>query len=161
VRKLGLHAAMILGAVIVPALALPPLYPRLGVVLAPPASRDLLHQCSRQSPYDVNGDWTPSTAQIAELERRLPDALNTALSKRSTNNARAEVIARQYAGFLIGGRKTIYVNAFTKQETTAGAYPHDWRHSAVVVCDGGAVFFGVEYDPEKKTFANFAFNGAV
>jgi hypothetical protein len=35
----------------------------------------------------------------------------------------------------------------------------DWPSEPVVVCDGGPAFFGVEYDPEKKTFTHFEFNG--
>lgn len=124
----------------------------------------LLNQCSRQAPQNVQGKWTPTSAQLGDLRTRLPDALDRALSKRQRNRERAVEIAGQYAGFIIGGRKIIYVNAFPKPElapTIPGMKAHDWRHEAVIVCDGGAVFFGVEYDPEKKTFANFAFNGAV
>jgi hypothetical protein len=123
----------------------------------------LLNQCSRQAPQKVQGKWTPNSAQLGDLRTRLPGALDRALSKRQRNKDRAAEIAGQYAGFVIGGRKIIYVNAFPKRELDPpipGMKAHDWRHEAVIVCDGGAVFFGVEYDPKNKTFANFAFNGA-
>jgi hypothetical protein len=35
----------------------------------------------------------------------------------------------------------------------------DWRRQIVAVCDGGPQFFGVEYDPDTKTFSHFEFNG--
>lgn len=152
---------MILLAVALSASALDP---SLGAVLAPPEARRLLHQCSRAAPQGVTGDWAPSTADIRELEARLPKALDEALGKHRAGGARAPVVARQYAGFVIGRRRIVYVNGFTKEETEPpfpGAPAFDWRRKAMSVCDGGPVFFGVEYDPATGTFANFAFNGAI
>ena len=37
----------------------------------------------------------------------------------------------------------------------------DWRTAPISICDGGALAFGVEYDPATGAFANFAFNGAL
>jgi hypothetical protein len=74
---------------------------------------------------------------------------------------------RQYAGFIISGRKIIYVNAFPKGmiEEEARLLPgrpeFDWRHQAMRVCDGGHRFFGVEYDPATEKFSHFLFNGAI
>ena len=61
----------------------------------------------------------------------------------------------QYAGLIAGGRKFIYVNSFRGD---VGDFPN-WKTQPVMVCDGGDAFFGAEYDPQTKTFANFAFNG--
>lgn len=62
---------------------------------------------------------------------------------------------RQYAGIVRGGRRFIY-GSFAPVETAPRdpLTPHD-------VCDGGASFFGVEYEPASGTFTHVAFNGAV
>ncbi|HVU21496.1 MAG TPA: hypothetical protein VHE09_12255 [Rhizomicrobium sp.] len=145
-----------------PAMALQALNPDDGAILPPDAARDVLNQCSRDVPHSVQGTWQPSKAQIGALEAGLPKALDDAMAKRGEHLDRAKTFLRQYAGFIIGGRKVIYTNAFPRsvrddQQSSALS----WRFRAVVVCDGGSAFFGVEYDPAKDTFANFAFNGSV
>jgi len=31
----------------------------------------------------------------------------------------------------------------------------------MVICDGGPIMFGAEYDTETREFRSFAFNGAI
>ena len=139
--------------------------PKNSVVLSGVEAKKALRQCSRDSPQDVTGMWTPTTEQVHELEARLPNALAHALDKRVLDNIRTYDIARQYSGIVIGTRKIVYVNAFElnlfneEKRAFPNNSPSDWKHKAVNVCDGGAVFFGVEYDPKTRTFVNFAFNG--
>jgi hypothetical protein len=145
-----------------PAMALQGLNPDNGAILAPDSARDVLNQCSRDVPHPVQGTWQPNKDQIVELEDGLPKALDDALTKRGEHLDRAKTFLRQYAGFIVGGRKIIYVNAFphtvqNDQQSSALS----WRYRAVTVCDGGSAFFGVEYDPAKQIFANFVFNGSV
>ncbi len=156
--------ALLAATVATSASSTPVLDPAYGAVLQGAAADKLLSQCSRPAPEHVEGQWVPSSDQLHDLEMRLPQALEEALAKRKGNNAEASHIARQYAGFIAAGRKIIYVNAFTQRETEPpfpGRDPADWRHDAMIVCDGGAVFFGVEYDPETHTFSHFAFNGSM
>lgn len=141
-----------------PALAATTLDAKAGYVMAPEHARDLLRQCSRATPQGVTGTWQPAAAQIADLEARLPDAV--AQVQPDVHGA----FARQYAGYVIGGKKLIYVNAFPRN--TLGDFDKDpatWNakvtHQAMMVCDGGHDFFGVLYDPATKTFSQFAFNG--
>jgi hypothetical protein len=63
---------------------------------------------------------------------------------------------RQYLGVVRGGRSFIYVNLFR-----LGKPSDDWRSHAVVVCDGGPNFFGVEYDLSAGRFHHIGFNGSV
>lgn|GEM_PF-501660 len=168
-RKLVLWALLAAGAVVTPASALPSLDPKDGAVFPEAKARDLLHQCSRGVPGPVQGTWTPSAAQIAELEARLPGALDDVLAKRGDSRKRSRDFLRQYGGFIVGGRKIIYMNAFPRfllrDEKSAYADRHrsvpDWRSVMEGVCDGGPDFFGVEYDPAMKTFSHFEFNGLV
>ena len=59
---------------------------------------------------------------------------------------------RQYAGFLRKKTKFIYVNAGKKDSSPPAA-------QAMIVCDGGADFFGFEYNLAAQTFSDFLFNG--
>ena len=151
-----------------------------GVIFPPDKAPGLLRQCSRATPHDITGYWLPSESQIAALEpklsvlvdaesRRRHDAEEKQLADFSAKTGKEwksrpwqlPVYVRQYAGLVQGGHKIIYVNGFY------AGLPRDmppdrklnWREQPVIVCDGGASFFGVEYDPQAKTFANLAFNG--
>jgi hypothetical protein len=168
-RGLVLCALLAAGAVMTPALALPQLDPKDGAIFPETKARDLLHQCSRRVPGPVQGTWTPTAAQIAELEARLPGALDDVLARRGDSRKRSPDFLRQYGGFIVGGRKIIYMNAFPRfllgDEKSSYDERHkpvpDWRGAMKGVCDGGPDFFGVEYDPAMKTFSHFEFNGLV
>lgn len=133
-----------------------------GTILPVDVSRGLLHQCSRDAPHDVGGAWLPAVKQIRELESRLPAALKAMASQKGKRFAQSGDFRRQYAGFTIGERKVIYVNAFPRSAgDPSPGRSFDWHDETVLVCDGGPAFFGVEYDPEKGTFDHFEFNGPL
>jgi hypothetical protein len=136
------------------------LAPGDGATLPVEESKELLHQCSRGAPQGVTGTWAPTTAQIRELEDRLPTALRAVALEKGERNAESEDFRRQYAGFVVNGHKIIYVNAFPRSAgDPSPGRSFDWHRNAVTVCDGGSAFFGVVYDPEKRTFDRFQFNG--
>jgi len=94
------------------------------------------------------------------------------LKKHSEHAGKLASYLRQYVGFTRQGRKLIYLNAFSArvvdvfcEEDVKPAQEGDcrshWRREAVGVCDGGDDFWGVEYDPESKTFSSLAFNGSA
>jgi hypothetical protein len=166
-HKWVLCALLMATAVVTPALAMPPLDPRDGVIFPEAKAKGLLNQCSRGVPGPVERTWTPNAAQIAELEARLPEALDGVLAKRGESQNRSRDFLRQYGGLFVGGRKIIYVNAFPREligeekgSLTGTKRPlPDWHSEAKGVCDGGPAFFGVEYDPATRTFSHFQFNG--
>jgi len=159
----GVHwlAWLAVGILAMPASALPPLDPKDGAVFPEAKARDLLHQCSRGVPGPVEGTWTPSAAQIAQLEARLPEALDNALAKRGEHPSRSREFWRQYGGFIVGGHKIIYVNAFPPLiiEHEKRRPQPEWHVQVEGVCDGGPDFFGVEFDPAINKFSHFEFNG--
>lgn len=128
-------------------------------VLTGDAARSLARQCSRVSPGPVEDVWTPSDAEIAAMEDalilRVARELETAGESPSPGG-----YYRQIAGFVVGGKRIIYVNGVreTAIERDA-ARSFDWHTQPVLICDGGSITFGVEYDPATQTFSNFAFNG--
>jgi hypothetical protein len=122
-----------------------------GVILRGAEAKGLLRQCSRASPEKVSAQWTPSKTQIAQLEEKLPAFQKTL---KPLNGLRSSFY-RQYAGFIAGGRKLIYVNLFPSNVDPK------WRSRAVIVCDGGEQFWGVEFEVDTENFVNVAFNGRI
>ena len=135
----------------------------------------VLTQCSHYAP-EASGFWQPAPADISELERRLP----AWLSRQSHGPSKEMQYFRQYVGVIHDGRRFIYLNAFpadsirddaefykqmkARNDPALAAWPsnfseHHWREHAVMVCDGGNVYWGVEYDPLTKQFLNLDENG--
>jgi hypothetical protein len=125
--------------------------------------------CSRDAP-GRSGYWAPDAETIKALEDALAPALQRALDekKKRTRNASWNPSAgdyyRQYMGIRVGRRQVVYINGFDKgyAERLARTRPEltdSWRTTAVNVCDGGASFFGAEYDPATRQISNVRFNG--
>lgn len=133
-------------------------------ILTGDAARALAHQCSRVSPGPVEDIWTPSDADVASLEDALVAELTRQL-EAAGESASPQSYYRQYAGFVVGGRRMIYVNGVSESAIDADPgpafHPSNWQTYAVQICDGGPITFGVEYDPATRQFSNFAFNGSV
>jgi hypothetical protein len=157
------------------------------VVLPDTAMPHVLTQCSRGAPRGVAGFWRPATADVAiaedAVDRALIHALDSVIARDGVRQpdwlsgpraAWPDQYFRQYAGLKYrDGRRTIYVNGVVRgwpeelsqrvaQHDTTDSHPFaksDWWRSAVAtVCDGGAAFFGAEYDPSGKRVVSFQFN---
>ena len=158
------------------------------VVLPDTAMPHVLTQCSRGAPSGVAGFWRPTPADVVVAEdavdRALIHALDSVIARDGArqpdwlSGPRAgwpDQYYRQYAGLRYrDGRRTIYVNGVVvgwpeelsqrvaQRDTTDShpfAKPDWWRFSVATVCDGGAAFFGAEYDPLGKRVLAFQFNG--
>jgi hypothetical protein len=130
-------------------------------VLTGDSARMLTRQCSRVSPGPLEDVWTPSDADIRAMEDELVLLVARELEEAGQSPSPGGYY-RQYAGFVIGGRRTIYVNGVDESAIQDGANTSfDWRTQAVQICDGGPITFGVEYDPATRQFSNFAFNGSI
>jgi hypothetical protein len=105
-------------------------------------------------------DWTPTADDVARLEERLP-AFIAGLGGAAPGRPLGEY-RRQYVGFTSGGRRYVYVNAFRRDFSDDDPRPEFrdyWRRTPIVVCDGGDAFFGIAYDVERASFADYAANG--
>ena len=140
-----------------------PLDPAMGAILPTEKADALAKQCSRISPGPVSGTWAPAEPAIRELEAELGAEIERQLAATSAAGSKPEAYYRQYAGLTIEGRQVIYVNGIDKDavERAPEAQRESWKTNPVMICDGGTITFGVEYDPAAKTFSNFAFNGAL
>jgi cytochrome c5 len=122
------------------------------VVTRPVVAAQVLDTCSRDSPAkhagEVTGYWAPSRADI--------DALESRLAQLQPVIAEPALSGRQYVGFESGGKRLIYINAFTLPDHSE----MDPGREAIRVCDGGAQFWGAVYDPQAGTFSSIERNGA-
>lgn len=140
--------------------------PAKGAILPLNKGERLGKQCSRRSPGPVTGTWSPSKAMIADLEFTLGEEIERELKAIPAAGAKPHDYYRQYAGLLINGKQIIYVNgvqdSVVERDEGAGRPKRGlWTNEPVMICDGGTITFGVEYDPSTKAFANFAFNGRL
>jgi hypothetical protein len=98
----------------------------------------------------------PTLSEIALLEEALPSFI----ANKSGQRHPASAYCRQYVGLISRGRKIIYVNALIAsdfEERNPDAL--DWKKVPMMVCDGGADFLGLDFDPLTKHFQRFAANG--
>jgi hypothetical protein len=117
------------------------------------AAKELL-PCSRYRPQEVTGFWQPDPGLVAKVDAELQRVL------RRDPGARRSLLQfhqyhRQHVGFLRGKQRMIYVNAFPV--AVAPDLP-DWQNNLVVACDGGARFWGIEYNVAKSRFSHFSVN---
>src|ERR1700686_827639 len=116
----------------------------------------LIRQCSRGSPTDASDFWIPSPSQIQAIEQRLPELL-----RKSGHKLKLSDSYRKYIGVTSHGKKLIYLNSFPEFALKYSEGRRNWRTTALTVCDGGDVFWGVEFDPADKTFHHLEFNGVA
>lgn len=129
-----------------------------SVILPVSEGPALMKQCSRGSPKDVDGYWSPTPSQVIEIEKRLPEMLSKSeVLSKSGYKLELSDSYRQYMGITVHGKKLIYLNSFPGP-AKSGEF-RDWRTKAATVCDGGFAFWGVVFDPTDNTFHDLEFNG--
>ena len=134
-------------------------FPAKGAFVLPvDAAPRALNQCSRRAPQGVSDFWVPSEAQIAELESRLVPYLDRRQRDGGTVPPN-KAYHRQYIGIIRRSVRLIYGSFYLDD-----GFPGDdisEKSRAVIVCDGGSSFWGIEYDPATKAFDELQFNGYV
>jgi hypothetical protein len=123
-----------------------------GAILKGESARALLGLCYRPE-LKISGQWTPSGQQITQLETKLRAQFSRLEFFPVKPEGPLERLARQYAGFISGGRKIIFVSFFPKDVGM------DWRSKAVVICDGGPSFWSVEFEVDGSRFVNARVGG--
>ena len=68
---------------------------------------------------------------------------------------------RRLRGITIRGRRYVYINAFRNFTGGNNESSEDWKHKAVIACDGGNYFWGALYDPETREFSDLSANGRI
>lgn len=126
-----------------------------GVVISAEKASQLLEPCSRERPARADDYWVPGVEDLRALEQMLPQFLESNLRSSGPRFPDLGTYKRQYVGIVRGGRRSIYVNVFPDHPV---ATP-EWTTDPVIVCDGGAQFFGAEFDLASGQFTHVAYNG--
>ena len=131
-----------------------PIYAGEYVLMDQSDSQALVEQCSRDAP-EIEGSWSPSKAEIEELEanlQKLKEIDATGCCGSGKLEGDPTHYYRQYVGIIFKGKKYIYINSISDGW-------HGSKRVPQIVCDGGKSFWGALYDPSIKKFSNLAFNG--
>lgn len=117
--------------------------------------------------HEGSGFWTPTLAEVTELEQKLPDYLLQRLGDQPYNPwgtgsaaiplwKKAPLYKRQYVGVTKEGVHVIHVIFFCALDF---GRPYNWHVYPLVVFDGGDCFFRIDYDPKSGLFSDLGVNG--
>ena len=126
-----------------------------SVLLTGEEGRRLLDQCSRSTPSEIDGFWTPSLEDIEILESLLGSVRRRKSEGCCLSGGRIRdpfSYFRQYVGVLVSGKNFVYVNAFRRGSSA-------WSSRAEIICDGGLSAWGILFDVETRKFVQLAING--
>jgi hypothetical protein len=138
-------------------------HPALSVVMDSVYGKEVLHQCSRNTPQNISKFWIPDSTDISLLENNFNKVYTLYCQKCEKQDLNTD--AFQYVGIIIDHEKYIYVNAFHGNITDSATY--EQKVSAkkalakypIVICDGGPQFWGVLFNIKTKEFSDLQFNG--
>ena len=117
-------------------------------------SRVVFKQCSRAAPTPTHVLPPPSTTEIERLEQTVERHIAQEYEANRASPLSSVTYARQYVAYETNRRRMIYGNYF----------PISLEHSqgqAVVVCDGGAQFWGITFNPKTGKLESLLMNGNV
>ena len=131
-----------------------------GRLVAAPAhwGPNLLNPCSRQSLGPGSGYFQPSVSDL--------DQATAALAQHFVSNPPPQEVGSwpnlreflaQAVGVVRGDSRRVYLNYFPPRFGDLA----DWKRSALLICDGGPSFFGVEIDLDAGSVAHIAFDGCL
>jgi hypothetical protein len=112
--------------------------------------------CSRPGPKGATSYWELSPAEVGEIDRALLDYLSKGPVTKTLAFNPAKYV-RQYAGFRRGRRQFVYMNAYPSRHLPGPANPA--ARELAIGCDGGDMFWGIEYDQQKRKFQDLEVNG--
>jgi hypothetical protein len=121
---------------------------------------DTFQQCSREAPETNGMYWLPTATDIENLERRLLLTLDLRNKNGQLGPSASQKFRRQYIGFTRNGKRLIYAN-FSRIDESEPWPKWPVLERPVVMCDGGASFWGIVYDPKTGRFEEPQFNGVA
>lgn len=101
----------------------------------------------------IEGAWAVDDNAVARAEAALAPALEKVEPARDVVPKLAKY-KRQYFGFIVGGKRRVYVNAFC-------IAPPTWREQVVAVDDGGSCYFQAIFDMDAGAYVDIRVNGVA
>ena len=136
--------------------------PLFGVIFDSLKGPELINQCTRDTPQNINSFWTPTEGDVKILEKNFKIIYKYPKNKCKVwpgKVKKLENFAFQYLGVLIKKNRLIYINAFPANEVNFFKNNDlDPRNCPRTVCDGGNFYWGALFDIKTKKFVFLAFN---
>lgn len=126
------------------------------VLLPASAAQSVSHFRSRAGIHKVSGGRHPTQTELEQLETHL-----MRLSRLKSEDELKVQIAqpagfyRQYVPIVVGGRKLIYINAFSWTPVS------HWHERIEDICDTGSSGWGVLYEPRTGQFSYLRMNAML
>ena len=111
----------------------------------------------------AQGAWQPMESDVQQAIHELRPYLERFMKTPEGDYDREQIeevlanwgtYACQAVGYTKDGKKFIHLNFLPRTE-------EGWRRAYIVVCDGGASFWRIEYDKNAKSFSYFRANGVA
>ncbi|AHM62935.1 hypothetical protein D770_23450 [Flammeovirgaceae bacterium 311] len=136
--------------------------PEFSTALSSDVAPDILKQCSRSVPGNVESYFDLKDVDIQRLESDFRKVLSVnpdgCCYPGKIGNLKK--YGYQYAGLVINNRRYIYINAFyLDSKEDLERFHKDWKTLPVIVCDGGESYWGALYDIENGSFSQLYMNG--
>lgn len=123
----------------------------------------LLKQCSRGTPKNISGYWTPTQNDIERLEKQFLKVKEIKATTCCLINGTIRTLDNfgfQYIGVTIKRKRYVYLNAFTvDNDADFSTLYKNWKTDPIVMCDGGDRYWGALFDLDKMEFRDLAING--
>jgi hypothetical protein len=100
----------------------------------------LSEQCSRENPPRFDGTWQPNQQDVRDIEAHLPLLQRLTASRCCIPGARVTNVHdyyRQYLGLIVGGRRVVYINAFSMTVARVARATLHRASEPMMFCDGG------------------------
>ena len=91
----------------------------------------------------VGGSWTP-TSELAAIQTELKSFVEASAKRENKVLPKWGTYTFQYQGRGEASKRFVFINAFCSKP------PADVKKQMVVVLDGGACFFNVKYDQQRR-----------
>lgn len=137
--------------------------PKYSTILKADKGKAIMAQCSRSIPEGITDYFDLAPTDIAKLDSNFKRILyikseGCCIVRSTVKNL--DKYAYQFIGVTVVKQKFIYINAFaidTSKEPVQ--LKTGWEVNPVIVCDGGASFWGALFKISDATFSELAING--
>ena len=139
--------------------------PEYSAILKSDKGPEILRQCSRSTPKNVENYFDLTPVEIGDLEnnfKKVLDIKSTGCCYSGIKLHGLKKYAFQYIGLIINGEKYIYINAFQIESSDdLTRFYKKWKTSPVIICDGGDSVWGVLFKLKNKKFSQLSINGVA